>query len=206
MEKNSKCIVSFESKSKVYHKPGCHHVTRMKSENQVTMTKREAEAAGFRICRCCNSMAHHRRVESNVIEHYKNKKGMQFFYNKGILYIKTEIGCWKVVYSRGEQRLVLYHRNHSKRDVNFNAPQYEAYHRQGDVPHSGSISHYLDYIYEHDRYKEAERNGQIITTFSSKRNKKRAENSRKKAMGKRVDYLFRLLEAQNTGYREISYC
>lgn len=206
MEKNSKCIVSFESKSKVYHKPGCHHISRIKKRNQIEMTKGEAERAGFRICRCCNGMGHHKRAEKHVLEHYEKEKGMEFKYIDGILYAKTDFGCWKMVYVRGEQRIVLYHRNHTDKELNFEEPQYEFYHRQHDVPHSGSISHYLKYIYEHDRFKKAERSGNGFTTFSNKKNKKLAEKSRKKDSRRRVDYLFRMLESQNVGYRELSYC
>lgn len=206
MENNNKCVVSFETKLKVYHKPGCHHISRIKKKNQVVLTKGEAERAGFRICRCCNGMGHHRRVEKETIEYYESKKGMEFKYIDGILYVKTDLGCWKMVYLRGEQRIILYHRNYPNKELNFEAPQYEYYHRQYDVPHSGSISHYLKYIYEHDRFKKAERSGNAFTSFSSKKNKRLAEKSRKKDSRRRVDYLFRMLESQNVGYRELSCC
>lgn len=206
MEKNCKCIVSFESKAKVYHKPGCHHVKNMKEKNQVTMTLKNAERAGYRICRCCNSMAHHKRVEQQTINNYEEKKGMQFQFINGVLYVKTEVGCWKMVYTRGDHRIVLYHRNATSKELNFKAPQYEQYHRQIDVPHSISIAHYLNYIYEHDRFKQAEQNGQTLTSFSSKKNKRLAEKSRRKSAHKRVDNLFAMLESQNTGYRQFSFC
>ena len=206
MEDNSRCIVSMKAKTKVYHKPGCHHAKHMKRENKVMMSLQKAERKGYRICRCCNSMAHHKRVEQKTIANYENNKGMEFNFVKGALYVKTEVGCWKMVYTRGEQRMVLYHRNNSNRELNFKAPQYEKYHRQVDVPYSDTIAHYLNYIYEHDRFRQAEQNGQIITTFSSKKNKRLAEKSRKKSAHKRVDYLFRMIESQNAGYRQLSFC
>ena len=198
--------MSFESKSKVYHKPGCHHVKNMKEKNQVQMTLKEAERSGYRICKCCNCMAHYKRVEQKTITNYENNKGMEFNFIKGALYIKTEIGCWKMIYTRDEKKIVLYHRNNTDRELNFKAPQYEKYHRQADVPYSNSIAHYLNYIYEHDRFKQAEKNGQILTSFSSKKNKRLAEKSRRKSAQKRVDYLFRMLESQNVGYKQLSFC
>ena len=206
MNDNSKCIISFESKTKVYHKPGCHHISRIKSGNQIIMSKKLAESLGYRICRCCNGMGHHMRTENSSIEYYEKNKGMKFKYINGVLYVKTEIGCWKLVYVRRTREIVLYHRNRSKVEVNFECPQYESYHRQEDVPHAGSISHYLKYIYEHDRFKQSEMNGTPITTFSSKKSKKLAEKSRKKNAQRRVDYLFSMLERQNAGYKKLSYC
>ncbi len=206
MENNSQCIVSLKAKTKVYHKPGCHHVKNMKDKNKMTMTLQKAERKGYRICRCCNCMAHHKRVEQKTITNYENNKGMEFNFVKGALYVKTEIGCWKMVYTRGDQRMVLYHRNATNKELDFKKPQYEKYHRQGDVPYSDSIAHYLNYIYEHDRFKQAERNGQMLTSYSSKKNKRLAEKSRRKSSHKRVDYLFRMLESQNAGYRQLSFC
>ena len=206
MENNSQCIISRQAKTKVYHKPGCHHVKNIKEENLETMTLQKAERKGYRICSCCNSMSHHKRVEQRTITNYENNKGMSFNYVKGALYIKTEVGCWKMVYTRHEQRIVLYHRNRTSKELNFKAPQYEKYHRQGDVPHSDSIAHYLNYIYEHDRFKQAEESGRILTSYSSKKNRKLAEKSRRKNAHKRVNDLFKMIESQNAGYRQLSFC
>ena len=206
MEDNSKCIVSLKAKSKVYHKPGCHHVSKMTESNQVVMSLARAERKGYRICRCCNSMAHHKRAEQTTIAHYTDKKGMEFQFIKGALYVKTEVGCWKMVYIKGERRMVLYHRNATSRELNFHIPQYEKYHRQKDVPYADSIAHYLHYIYEHDRFKQAEIKGEPLTRFSSKKSKQLAEKSRRKSARKRVDYLFKMLESQNEGYRQLSFC
>ena len=206
MEDNSKCIVSLKARTKVYHKPGCHHVSNMKESNQKVMTQARAERKGYRICRCCNSMAHHKRAEQTTIAHYTDNKGMEFLFVKGALYVKTDVGCWKMVYTRGEQRIVLYHRNTTDKELNFKVPQYEKYHRQKDVPFADSIAHYLHYIYEHDRFRQAELNGVPLTHFSSKKSKQLAEKSRRKSARKRVDYLFRMLESQNAGYKELSFC
>lgn len=190
MEKNSRVIICFESKSKVYHKPGCYQIARIKKRNRIEVTKEEAERAGFRICKCCNGMGHHIRTEKRVLEHYEKEKGMVFKHIDGILYVKTEIGCWKMVYTRGNQRIVLYHRNDTDKEINFDIPQYESYHRQLDVPYSCSISRYLKYIYEHDRFKKAERSGNGFTTFSSKKNKKLAEKVERRILGKELTIYF----------------
>ena len=45
-----------------------------------------------------------------VYDCYSKYKKMQFNYINGILYVKTEIGCWKLVYVRREEKIALYHR------------------------------------------------------------------------------------------------
>ena len=204
MGNNNNYIVSLESKSKVYHKLGCHHINTIKESNRITMSKQKAEKLGFRKCRCCDSMAHHKRVEQKTITNYEEHKGMKFQFIKGVLYVKTEIGCWKMVYTGDEYKMALYHRNTTNKELDFRVPQYENYHRQVDVPHSDTIAYYLHYIYEHDRFKKAEQRGEILTSFSSKKSKQLAQKSRKKNARKRVEYLFRMLESQNAGYKQLS--
>ena len=62
------------------------------------------------------------------------------------------------------------------------------------------------YIYEHDRFRDAQSKGQKLTTFTSERSKLLAQRSYRRDQRKRVDHLFRMLEASNKGYKELSYC
>lgn len=192
--------------SEVYHKPGCHYVQKMRYDNQLMVSREEARAHDCRSCRYCNSMNYHMNYESRAIEHFRRKKNMEFRLVDGILYVKTAISCWKIVYVRNGEKLVLYHRNYSKQEIDFKHPENEYYHFQKDVPSSGSIASYLNYIYEHDRYKEAMYRGEKITDFSSKKNERRAKGVEKKRSARRVDYLFRCLEKEHSGYRQLSCC
>ena len=69
-----------------------------------------------------------------------------------------------------------------------------------------SIEGYLDYIYEHDKYKAAVARGETVTRFSSKKYEKLEAKAQRKRENKRVDYLFAMLERQNAGYKKLSYC
>ena len=46
----------------------------------------------------------------------------------------------------------------------------------------------------------------MLTTYTSKRSRILAEKAQKKEKRKRLDDLFRQLEENNAGYRELSYC
>lgn len=190
--------------SDVYHKLGCRYVDRMLQQNQLQVTRDDAIRHGCRICRYCNSMNHHVYTEDSVIEYFK-RNGMQFKYIDGILYVKTEISCWKLVYVRAEEKLTLFHRNASSVPVNFEHPEHERYHHQDDVPYASTISKYLNYISEHDRYKAVVMNGETVTSFSSRRSKNLAKKSDRKRSINRVNYLFRCLERENDGYKQMSF-
>lgn len=203
---NNERIVCIGTNSMIYHKPGCKYCNNMKYENMMHLSKNDARKAGYRSCRYCNGMNYHYHTEQSSIAYYRNNKNMQFNYIDGILYVKSEIGCWKLVYIRKEERIALFHRNDSKYEVNFDKPQYESYHRQEDKPYSNSISGYLNYIYEHDKYKAAIKRGETVTKFSSKKYEKREAKAQRKRQISRVDYLFRVLERQNEGYKALSMC
>ncbi len=203
---NNERIVSIGTNSMIYHKPGCRYVERIKGNNRMSLPKHDAKCEGYHVCRYCNSMNHHYQVEQHTLDFYSRCKKMKFNYIDGILYVKSEIGCWKLVYVRKEEKLALYHRNATTKPLDFEHPQYEAYHRQEDKPYCNSIEGYLDYIYKHDKYKVAVERGETVTKFSSKKYARHEAKAQRKRQNRRVDYLFRLLERQNTGLKELSYC
>lgn len=203
---NNERIVSIGANSMIYHKPGCRYVERIKHKNRMLLPKHDAKAEGYHVCRYCNSMNHHYHVEQHTIDFYSRCKKMQFNYIDGIVYVKSEIGCWKLVYVRKEEKIALYHRNTTTKPLDFEHPQYEAYHRQEDKPFCNSIEGYLDYIYKHDKYKAAIARGEKVTKFSSEKYRKHEAKAQRKRQRNRVDYLFRMIEGQNTGYKELSYC
>lgn len=203
---NNERIISIGTNSMIYHKPGCRYVGRIQDKNKMSLPKGDARKEGYHVCKYCNCMNHHYRAEQRTLDYYQNHKKMQFRFVDGILYVKSQIGCWKIVYVRKFESFVLYHRNTTTKELDFNHPQYEQYHRQEDKPACNSIAGYLDYIYEHDKYKAAVERGETVTKFSSKKYAKREAKAQGKRENKRVDYLFRMLERENTGYRQLSYC
>lgn len=203
---NNERIISIGTNSMIYHKPGCRYVSRIKSQNKMSLTKHDAKKEGYHVCRYCNGMNHHYRVEQKTLDFYAKSKNMQFNYINEILYVKSEISCWKLVYARREEKIALYHRNATNKPLNFKYPQYEAYHRQEDKMYCNSLEGYLDYIYEHDKYKATIARGENVKRFSSKKYEKLEAKAQRKRENKRIDYLFRMLERQNAGYKELSYC
>jgi len=203
---NNERIVSIGTNSMIYHKPGCRYVERIQYKNRMSLPKSDARKEGYHVCRYCNSMNHHYRVEKSTIDYYSRCKKMQFNLIDGILYVKSEIGCWKIIYIRKRESFALYHRNSTTKELDFDNPQYEQYHCQEDKPYCNSIEGYIDYIYNHDKYKAAINRGEKVTKFSSKKYAKREAKAQRKRENSRIDYLFRFLERQESGYKQLSFC
>ena len=201
-----KNIRVLSAQTNIYHRQECRYVFRIKNANRRELPPYEARQAGYRPCRYCNTMAFLYETEWNTLRYFERKWKMHFLLLDGILYVQTAIGCWKLVYSKKEEKIVLYHRSRSSIPADFTQPQKERYHRQTDCANGNTISAICKYIYEHDRYREAREKGEMLTTYTSKRSRILAEKAQKKEKRKRLDDLFRQLEENNAGYRELSYC
>lgn len=84
---NNERIISIGTNSMIYHKPGCRYVDRIQDKNKMSLPKGDARKEGYHVCRYCNCMNHHYRVEQSTIDFYQNHKKMQFRFIDGIIYI-----------------------------------------------------------------------------------------------------------------------
>lgn len=203
---NNGRVISIGMKTSVYHHPQCRYVHRMKYKNRLSLPLQEMRKYGLRPCRCCNTMNYHYISSERALKSFEKKRGMEFRYLDEALYIKTELGCWKIVYLEEKEMFRLFHRNTTNKPLDFDHPQYETYHPQKDKKYSNSIEGYLYYIYEHDRYKSTVLSGEKVTNFSSKKYQKREAKAERKRAAKTVDRLFAMLERQNSEYKQFSIC
>lgn len=203
---NNERIVSMQAKSNIYHKPMCKYVSRMKKQNKMSMPRIDAKKAGLHVCRYCNGMTYHMNNEKEALEFYNKAKHLEYKYIDNILYVKSELGCWKLIYIRKEEKIALYHRNATNKPLDFEHPQFEQYHCQGDKQYSYYIESILNYIYEHDKYKATIARGEEVTSFSSEKYRRNEARAKRKRDINRVNSLFRLIEKQNSGYKELSFC
>lgn len=198
-------IVSMGTNSLIYHKQGCRYVLRIKRKNRMHLSKQAAEDMGYRLCKCCNSMNHHYATERKSIALYREKK-LEFNYIAGSLYVKSEIGCWKLVYARREDKIAIYHRSRTDKPLDFTQPQYEIYHRQKDKMYASGIASALHYIYEHDKYRAAVERGEKIMKFSNEKYRRRETKVQWRRQCRRIDSLFKTLEEENPEYKKLSFC
>ena len=200
----TKRVLSTESF--VYHRANCPYVKRIYEKNKMILPKAEAREHGYRPCKCCNTMGYLYLEEQCNLDYFGRKWNMEFLLLDGILYVKTPVGCWKLVYSKKEEKIALYHRNDSDEPVCFDKPQNEHYHRQTDCANARTITSLCTYIYEHDRFREAQKSGRKLTSFTSERSRIMAVRTERKEARKRLDSLFLMLEESNAGFRKLSFC
>ena len=112
------------------------------------------------------SFLYQRKIQK--LDWYKENRKMDYLFCDGMLYIKTEMGCWKIVYSRGLEEFALYHRNDKQKPLDFAHPENDRYHRQKDRLYFRDIEQILEYIYEHDKFRSVEKQGCRITYKNKK--------------------------------------
>ena len=93
---------------------------------------------------------------SRTLEYHENEHGMEFKLHDGMLFVKTKMGCWRLVYIRTKEQIALYHRNKRQKPLDWEHPEQSKYHPQKDQLYYNSVKATLNYIYEHDKFRAAE--------------------------------------------------
>jgi hypothetical protein len=192
--------------SDIYHRPNCKYTQLIKHKNEIVLPWEDAKNSGYHACRHCNNMSFMYSNEKQVINWNEQNRKMEFRYQNGILYVKTEMGCWKLVYTRGAEQIALYHRNTRQRPLDFKHPEQDRYHQQRDQLYFRNIALALNYIYEHDKFRAAEKRGDNKIFYRKEKYRKQAKKREQRASLRRVDRLFQMIEKENEEYKQSSFC
>lgn len=201
-------IVSAGSAGKVYHRPECRYARKIYRRNREQMLWENAEAKGYRPCACCNGMEFLYGLERDSIENYKNLFHLDVDIKDHKIYVRTDAGCWKIIYKRDKQHFILLHRNYANGGTSLEDVEKVPYHRQGDMAEASTIMKYLKYIRAHDDFKQMMPKDYHKMPQSTKRQKayyKAAKQREARKSARRVDNLFTMIERKE-GIREISFC
>ena len=199
---STKRIMSIESN--IYHRPSCKYVYFMKPSNKEKLLWEDAKRCG-RPCRHCNSMSFLCTEERKTIEWNTENRNMEFKYKDGMLYVKTKVGCWKLVYARNMEQIALYHRNSRQAELDFKHPEKDRYHQQRDQLYFNNIAQALNYIYDHDKYKAAVQRGDKRIVYKNKKYEKQAKRRERKAALRRVDRLFDMIEKERLEKEQVMH-
>lgn len=199
---STKRIMSIESN--IYHRPSCKYVYFMKPSNKEKLLWEDAKRCG-RPCRHCNSMRFLCTEERKTIEWNTENRNMEFKYKDGLLYVKTKVGCWKLVYARNMEQIALYHRNSRQAELDFKHPEKDRYHQQRDQLYFNNIAQALNYIYDHDKYRAAVQRGDKRIVYKNKKYEKQAKRRERKAALRRVDRLFDMIEKERLEKEQVMH-
>ena len=140
---------SIDSKEKVVHYEGCHHLKNIKKGNLKSFDSiHDVRKSEYRLCSCCSPITEHLRKEQSELENYCLENGMLYFVHKGNLHIRTHHSKWKVLASNSKGLLELHHANSYEKEHDNSVP---GYHKQNFF--SDSVLGYLEYINEHEYYR-----------------------------------------------------
>jgi len=200
-------MISKESKSMVYHRPECRYAQKMYKENRVQMYWDEAEGRGYRPCKCCDNIKFLYGLEQIDVEIFAKKHDMDIDIVNDELVIRTDAGCWKILYKKSRQNYMLLHRNYVKGRIALDEIDNVPYHHQGDVPFSKTIMKYVKYIQAHDAFKAGEVDYRTMPQ-STKRQRsyyRTAKRRAEKRSAGRLDSLFLMVERKE-GIKQLSFC
>lgn len=201
-------IISYESTGMVYHRPNCKYVKRIKPRNQMQIFWEHAERRGYRPCKCCDGINYLYKCELSNINNYAEQYNMDIDMKDNKLYVRTDVGGWKIIYIFREQKFILLHRNYCTGRINLEEVDKAPYHRQGDMPQAGKIMKLLKYIKKHDEFKQNTPKDYHLMPRDSKKQKKYYADARKREArrnAQKVEYLFALIESKE-GIKSLSYC
>lgn len=144
-------IYNKKSGSKVVHYSHCHHLKGLKhDERGIFNTPEEARAAGYRLCKCCAPMTKFYLKEAKALEQFAAENGLTYFYEDGMLDIKSPYSQWKVVaVGKGAKILVIYHKNVQYRS-NQKPSIVPGYHSQ--AYRTDTLLGYMKFVLSHDAY------------------------------------------------------
>ena len=201
-------MMSRKSTSMVYHRPECRYAQRINKSNRCQMRRDMAEWKGYRPCKCCNSTSFMYRLEEEELEYFAEQHDMDIDLQNNCIYVRTDVGCWKILYTKGSQKFILLHRNYVSGRIGLEEVEDIPYHRQGDMPEAYSIMKYVKYIKKHDEFKKNPPADYRTMPRDTKRQKsfyRTAKRRAERASAKRLDALFVMIE-QREGIKSLSYC
>ncbi len=199
-------MISVASRDKIYHRDGCPYIDRIKGKNSLVVLKKEAKKMGYRPCKCCNSADFQYKHEQTVIKKYAKANHMELQRLRNHLFVKTEMGIWKIVYLKDVEKFILYHGNNGSYETPIREADKAYYHRQMDQKEVETVLELLKYIQCHDRYrrqvKEAGGN-EMAVKVNKKYARQRTNRMRRQGM-RRMDQLFAMVEKDHPEYRALT--
>ncbi|MCM1263583.1 MAG: hypothetical protein NC313_12795 [Butyrivibrio sp.] len=201
-------MMSRESANMVYHRPECKYVQKIHRKNRMKMEWEEAEWRGYRPCKCCDNVRFLYHMELENIEYFARQNNIDVDLKNNKIYVRTDVGCWKIVYRKSIQRFILLHRNYVNGRIDLDNVDNAPYHRQGDMAESGSIVKYLKYIKKHDDFKQNLPMDYRQMPQNSRKQKMYYKSAKKRAQkrsSRQLDMLFALVERQEN-IKEFSFC
>jgi len=196
---------------RIYHKQGCPYEKRILEDNKKLIKLANANSPKYCACKYCGGLQGDMKIHKRGIAKWERKYNMQFLFHKATdtLYLRTNVGFWKVFIKTDVMKYLLYHKNYFESDMSNDIARNGAFHRQVDVAETESLQKIVEYIAAHDRAKVIIADDYRKLPHTSKKQKKyyrSAEKRVKREASRRLDSIFRMLESKDETLANYSYC
>lgn len=201
-EKDMDFIV--DKKTNIYHRPQCGCLTKVEETNQLPTSQNifVMYTLGYTPCKICSPLIRRYEMEKKEIKSFCLEHGISMKVRDETILIDTHVSSWKIIYvQKNRKYLRLYHENTQLyfKCKQVNGEIIKQYHNQTDA-HSSTILGYLEYIYEHDQFRDKEKNKykhQNKNTRTQKYLYRRSKRRDINRSSRRVYNLLDELQAQN---------
>ena len=195
-----KAIFSTESRKKIFHLSGCPYSRRIRYRNKMITGTAEAERLGYHACCYCCTMRGFYNINKKRLEAQAEKDGFRFTFvsRTGTLYIRTDVGAWKIFMTR-DIHYRLFHLNEFDPSITEKRIMTGKYHMQTDVQPALSPFSLIDYIVRHDRAKKTIEEDYRRLPQRTKREKKYYRKAQRKDALKNKRRVSELLDCISCG-------
>ena len=147
-------VYSANSHRKIIHFSHCKIIQRIPKSSRRTFDSLEtAQEHGYRLCKCCPSIARKYRKERKQVDDFCKDNGFTFKLLDGKIHVISKHDCWQIIVNGNNKSLFLYHKNTYKRYYKETLPSIiPGFHSQSF--RSKTILGYLEYIASHDKYRD----------------------------------------------------
>lgn len=203
-------IVDMNPENKLFHSVRCLNALVLPEERKGIVTKHEALEMGFCACPDCHSLTGAYDIHVGELYYLEEKEGVEIRYldNKDTLFIRTDVGFWKIFAYQDTGDFALFHRNCYDKDATFLRLTYGNFHRQHDAKQTDSLMKLIYYVINHDKAKKIIAEDYRKLPQRTRRERKYyriARNRNRKQQIYRVDALFRQIE-EGTDLKLASIC
>ncbi len=191
------CYVCGKSSNKIIHVQNCGYVKQIPQKNKKFFNDpKEAVESGYSFCKHCSYLNRYVRRERNSIENYCKANGLFMEFNRkdGSLDIISHTGKWKIIVNGQRHFIWLYHKNLSGMN---NSSMVPGYHSQ--KVRKSTILGYLEYIVEHDTYREEDPLYSYQKKTGKKNRKSRARKTELIKTWQSIRYVTSILNGMSEG-------
>ena len=199
-------VISDRNKEKkpIYHLPECKYAKMIKTENRFVISSEQASKRKLCACQYCSGLRGIMRVYKDILAKWETKYDISITYDKNSdrIYVKTDVGFWRIYLRNDDNQYLLFHRNKYDSSIPYEVAISGNYHRQKDVKATQSLQKIIEYIAAHDKAKMIIADDYHNLPRKTKRQKKYYKIAKKKAarkQAKRMDMLFSKVEQELHG-------